>query len=494
MPLNTLRLNQRQLHPNDRITFIKALPGPTKQVAGAFLKKVAAICYPIMKAHSLSITTLEEFPPNREFMGRNFNGGEVIQLVLRRMPARRGGGVSTTGREGRIDPHASDFVSETDDGGWLSLRAVQMVMMHELAHCKQMNHSKAFWVVRDDYATHLRVLWSKGYSGEGMWGRGQGLASGEFEAGGATGAGDFDDLCGGAYRGRGRKRRRREKVSYAERKQRRLQRTETRFGKGHDVGDSEAAKLMLEGKFVAAKPKVANSKRGRELRAAAALARFEQAKVESTREKEEDAADGSEDDETTVSGSETESDLDLDPGDDLVDAKGQHITDAQGNNLYRVREHDDAADTSKKRDELEELIDLTDGSRISGTADASKSSSSAKSNASPSSSTITRGPGTASSDPKPGKPAKAASRAPPAAVVGTKTEAKQISCPICTLLNPVTSKACEACGHVLAPLGHSAKGEDDGGGWTCDTVSCVALGYANPEDATWCGLCGAARG
>lgn len=47
---------------------------------------------------------------NTEFLGRNFNGGEVIQLVLK----------------GR-------------GGGWLPFRFVQMVMMHELAHNVQVS-------------------------------------------------------------------------------------------------------------------------------------------------------------------------------------------------------------------------------------------------------------------------------------------------------------------------------------------------------------------
>jgi hypothetical protein len=35
-----------------------------------------------MKKHYLSVTTLEEYEPNPEFIGRNFNNGEVTQLVL----------------------------------------------------------------------------------------------------------------------------------------------------------------------------------------------------------------------------------------------------------------------------------------------------------------------------------------------------------------------------------------------------------------------------
>lgn len=46
--------------------------------------------------------SLEEYEPNREFVGRNFNAGEVIQLVLKSLSGR-----------------------------WLPFEYVQMVMMHE---------------------------------------------------------------------------------------------------------------------------------------------------------------------------------------------------------------------------------------------------------------------------------------------------------------------------------------------------------------------------
>ncbi len=50
----------------------------------------------------MSVMSLEEYEPNPEFVGRNFNAGEVIQLVLK---AR--------------------------SGHWLPFNYVQMVMMHE---------------------------------------------------------------------------------------------------------------------------------------------------------------------------------------------------------------------------------------------------------------------------------------------------------------------------------------------------------------------------
>jgi hypothetical protein len=55
-----------------------------------------------MREHHLSVMSLEEYEPNPEFVGRNFNAGEVVQLVLK---AR--------------------------SGHWLPFNYVQMVMMHE---------------------------------------------------------------------------------------------------------------------------------------------------------------------------------------------------------------------------------------------------------------------------------------------------------------------------------------------------------------------------
>lgn len=126
MPLGIQRLNAKTTQPNDRIIFIKPLPGPDQAIAQDFLERIAAQCrtlpypsalrrnridltpcdaVPIMRTHHLSVTSLEEYPPNREFVGRNFNAGEVVQLVLK----PRGGGA----------------------GRWLPFEYVQMVMMHE---------------------------------------------------------------------------------------------------------------------------------------------------------------------------------------------------------------------------------------------------------------------------------------------------------------------------------------------------------------------------
>ena len=75
MSIGIQRLNAGNSHPNDRIIFIKALPGADEKTALDFLNRIAAICAPIMRSSHLSVMSLEEFEPNREFVGRNFNAG-----------------------------------------------------------------------------------------------------------------------------------------------------------------------------------------------------------------------------------------------------------------------------------------------------------------------------------------------------------------------------------------------------------------------------------
>lgn len=125
MVLGVERINARIKQPNDRINFIKPLKGvyssrhlssdknthipsgPHERYSQDFLERIAAICNPVMKKNGLAVMSLEEYEYNTEFLGRNFNAGEVIQLVLK-----------------------------SRSGNWLPFRFVQMVMMHELAHCK----------------------------------------------------------------------------------------------------------------------------------------------------------------------------------------------------------------------------------------------------------------------------------------------------------------------------------------------------------------------
>ena len=326
MPLNTLRLNQRHAHPTPNIVFIKALPGPDASQAEAFLYRVAAICHPILTKHHTSVTTLEEYEPNREFIGRNFNAGECVQLVLR-----------------------------TRGGGWLPFKTVVMVAMHELAHCKQMNHSRAFWAVRNQYAEEMKALWARGYTGEGIWGRGRELELGDFEIPQAEWGQDSmpEQLCGGTFRSRGRGKRKRAQLSYAEREKRRIAK---KFGaNGNKLGEDDGVKFFLDGgKKIAGKPRVAASNRGRELRAQAALIRFGAQKAEAQAVKKEEQIVKQEEPEDVDSDEYEDEDIGKV---DALDLDGNKLMDSKGQPMVKVCEDEDKEDIYVKR-ELDELNDL----------------------------------------------------------------------------------------------------------------------------------------
>lgn len=446
MPLGIERINSRRKQPNDRITFIKPLKGPDEALAQDFLERIAAICNPIMMEHHLSIMSLEEYEPNLEFVGRNFNAGEVIQLVLRA-------------------PYT---------GHWLPFRYVQMVMMHELAHCNQMNHSRAFWKVRNSYAGELKALWSKGYTGEGMWSRGITLYSGKYETHG-LGAGDVlpEHLCGGTYRSsRNRKRKAKEKLTYKEREARRIKK---KFGRnGVALGADEDTKAKLEkGKKTAAKPRVAGSARGRELRAAAALARFEVKKEEPTIKHEEETE------------SETESEDEGDANaDEAIDINGKKILDKNGRGMVKVCEDEDKDDVDA-RNEMSELRGL-DFIKTEPTHSSAVILTSIPTKDGPPS-TVPAGAMVPLNEPEKiqvKEQARALSRQ--GLQMSSVSGGSQACCPICSMENDPAAPTCAVCANVLDPGRVPSV-------WHCQSDTCKAGLYVNAGDCGVCGICGARK-
>jgi hypothetical protein len=459
MPLGFERLNERTQRPNALINFIRTIPGPSSATAENILNRVAAVCYPFMKANMILVQALEEYPYNTEFVGRNFNAGEVIQLVLR-------------DRNGR----------------WLPQRMVEMVMVHELAHCKQMNHSKAFWKIRDEYAVDLRALWSNGYTGEGMWGRGRGLDTGALQMNEADAADIPEQLCGGTYGRRSKKRKRGGKdkptLSYAERKQRRILK---KFGaNGQALGADDDTKVKLEGGVPKkGKPRVAGSARGRELRAAAALARFEPVKKEEVIiKKEETSSDSDTEDESAEQ-------------DAAVDVDGKKMTDDQGRFLIKICDEGDDRDGNARR-EFDEIQGIAP--RKPTTTPANKSNAGANSSTgSPVSSTI-------KDNSKPIKPDnsrpsssgravhideawKRRANSPPTAAArrtNMQTSNKPATCDICSLDNESAALTCAACAHVLKPNFVPDH-------WACASSACEGSEYLNSGDVRACGVCGALK-
>ena len=416
------------------------MEGPTKEFALDFLNRIAAICAPVMKANHLAIMSLEEYEPNLEFVGRNFNAGEVIQLVLKA-------------------PYT---------GHWLPFRHVQMVMMHELAHCKQMNHSGAFWKIRNQYADELRDLWKKGYTGDGIWGRGRLLASGEqamqadllIETLPAS-------LCGGTYRSARGKRKRggtaeKAKISYAERQQRRIAR---KFGaNGMALGDDQGTRVKLEsGKQPKGKPRVAGSARGRDLRAAAALARFGQQKEEVM--KREEGSD-----------SETESDEDdVYIKTEAIDIDGKMMTDGHGHGLVKICEDEDVKDEDAKR-EMEELREAGEGKIIEGEVSGldTQSEDGLPHNVRVSTSNSGRTFYEETKGPKLESHVKSQS---------SLHHMSELICPICSFSNTPSALTCAACLHVV----NTAQVLDH---WKCKSLACQDSEYINAGDCGICSVCG----
>ena len=482
MPLGFERLNERQKRPNEFINFIKPLDGPDRPLSQDFLERVAAISYPIMKANHIAVMSLEEYPANPEFAGRNFNAGEVIQLVLK-APSRGSG-----------------------EGTWLPFRHVQMVMMHELAHCKQMNHSGFFWKVRNGYAKELRDLWERKYTGEGFWSRGQTLLSGKYTHDAVPDA-NFQprSLCGGTFRSSRKRKRKRKterggegkqaekpKVSYAERKQRRILK---KFGAGGTVlGDADAAVkaeglqgMGRGGGKSKGKPRVASSRRGRELRAAAALARFEQAKDSSDSVKEEDFSDS----DTSVTEDESSSTA-MKPATDL---NGKKLTDYKGFGLIKVCEGEQENDENVKR-EMEELRDVDESGGSPAIPDYSRPQRSNQQvkiktendilseEQAPSALSINDIPEISQQlDPH-------TSRTKLKAMSNrwTKPQTPPIrsECSACSLVNEADSVVCCACSNVL----DIDKKQDY---WHCQSTTCRGGSYINPGYFAACGVCGAAK-
>jgi hypothetical protein len=498
MPLGIERINARRRSPNDRIVFIKPLEGPDRALAQDFLERVAAVCYPIMKANHLAVMSLEEYEPNMEFVGRNFNAGEVVQLVLKA-------------------PYS---------GRWLPFRHVQMVMMHELAHCKQMNHSKAFWKVRNQYCDELRLLWQRNYTGDGFWSRGQTLLSRQYTTSSLLGDEVLPhSLCGGTYRSSHKRKRKRNQenssLTYAERQQRRIAR---KFGtQGIALGEDQDGRAVLEdGRKPKGKPRVAGSARGRELRAAAALQRSESQKANDQLKNE---------DEGISSGSESESDYDgPEMKEEAVDRDGKKMVDSKGRGMIQVCKSEDTADCEDMRREMMELQEVdqskdelvatnsadsrgrsTDQGCItiaseSETEDISverdpkievpnttKASSSgpslrgAEENAPRKPST-----GTIPSSEKNAK--KQALKTFSTADTGSQQYSSKRSispigttdCPVCSMSNDTSSLTCVACMNVLQP----SKLSDH---WHCQSLACRGGQYVNAGDCGVCGVCGARR-
>jgi DNA-dependent metalloprotease WSS1 len=154
-------------------------------------------------------------------------------------------------------------------------------------------------------------------------------------------------VCGGtfSFRSRAKKRKRASGQENLTWKEKRDKRIEKKFGKnGQTLGEDAETRLMLKigsRGNVGGKPRVAQSKRGRELRAAAALARFGTNKAEVDHLKaEDDEGDESEDEYEDVDGEQ----------EDAKDADGRRILDGSGHGVLRVCRAEDGTDIHFKQE------------------------------------------------------------------------------------------------------------------------------------------------
>ncbi|KAF7511248.1 hypothetical protein GJ744_005145 [Endocarpon pusillum] len=337
-------------------------------------------------------------------------------------------------------------------------------------------------------------------------------------------------LCGGTYRRKGEGRKRKGKgegdvLTWKEQKERRI---EKKFGKnGVALGEDEDARIKLEiGRrgTVGGKPRIAGSKRGRELRAAAALARFEAGK-----EKEKMR---SEDEDEKEDPAEYDSGTDEDgtpSGKDAVDVNGNRLVDSMGFGMIKVCGDEDVDDVNVKQ-EMEDFDSLqcppssTEQqprfpSELSETAfrrtespppPQAKPVPTPALNNSSDSCKIDRqrkllysipqhqpSPPPSPSPPRPtcsailsDKSTTAAEKPAPSSsssssLLPPPTTYSTINCPICTASHSSTNLnlTCTTCAHVLDK-------RKDPHAWKCASTSCKGSEYVNAGDAGTCGACG----
>ncbi|TVY12859.1 DNA-dependent metalloprotease WSS1-like protein [Lachnellula arida] len=347
-----------------------------------------------------------------------------------------------------------------------------------------------FWKVRNGYASEMKELWAKDYTGDGLWGKGVLLENGMFTRD-TLDEGEVlpEHMCGGTFKSRGGKKRKvKPKITYKEQKERRIRK---KFGvNGTALGADEEVKVKLEkGKKPVGKPRVAGSARGRELRAAAALARFE-VKKEEPQIKDEELVTDSE--------SESEDEVHIKAElDDAVDIDGSRLVDSKGHGMVRVCDDEDKDDDNVKN-ELRELQSMHIQTQLSRTAKVDSQPKAAVSSK-PQSSKPTK-----SSDPS-RKPRGSKSSKP---IAGARQDTGSISsnpnpkenilpttmsklpaspavasCPVCSVVNDPTALTCTVCSNVLKP-------DFVPNSWKCNSSTCEGGKYINAGDVGLCGVCG----
>ncbi|KAI0331880.1 WLM-domain-containing protein [Cubamyces sp. BRFM 1775] len=391
-----VRLNEKEANPNPHVNFITPLKiddHAAEEEARQLLRALAAQVRPIMKAEGFVVNSLEEYEYNRVFLGRNWNNGEVVELVLR-----------------------------DSMGHFLPAPCLLSTLCHEVdLRVQHMNHGPAFQALWKKLQNKVRELQSKGYYGDGYWSSGTRLADSARVGGQGLDAGELPEfMCGGAQsraRPSASRRRRRNNAGSQTVKRRKAGSRVTAQGtfKGagralnEDVSDGEAKKAGTGFR------KKAASKRAREERALAAERRLRALQGKGYAG---DAAEPSQDSE-----GEDDDDVEDVPEDDQA-RRHAMLESMDQSDLEGLR-------TSKQRFLTEffspQLASSSTSSPPAAAADTPKSARSV-----PSRSQIPAG------DPPP-RLSLATPHADPEDSTG------QWSCQVCTLLNEPQHLACAAC-------------------------------------------------
>jgi hypothetical protein len=371
----------------------------------------------------------------------------------------------------------------------------------------------------------MKALWGRGYTGDGLWGRGVLLENGLFDRE-TLEEGEIlpEHMCGGTFKSRGgRKRAVKPKITHKERQEKRIKK---KFGvHGTALGADDEVKAKLEkGKRTTAKPRVAGSARGRELRAAAALARFE-VKKDVPEVKDEYLVTDSE------TGSDGEEDFVIKPElDDAIDINGERLLDSKGHGMVSIRGsldypgdfktlpirllillqvrvcEDEDKDDNDAKNELQELLNIPSRSQQPShqprslkrmeTSDVLSPSTHAASSRPPE---ALKGPipnTQPQSRPKAKEPLKNGGGKESGAPIIVKDEVTKStvpqssnpngSCPVCSIVNEKQALTCVVCANVLKP-------NFVPGSWRCKSSTCEVSQYINAGDVVLCGVCEARK-
>lgn len=304
------------------------------------------------------------------------------------------------------------------------------------------------------------------------------------------------------------------KLTYAERQQRRK---EKKFGsgEGNKVGADEDTRIQLEKGKSKSKgaPKVAQSNRGRELRAAAALKRFETQQNEIKVLEEEGAGDDTDYDEAADE-EESRKTVDVGGGKFLVPVSEEEDGEAEKDEMKReLFELAGACGVGSSGDSLSESCRNGEQRPVAGgqekmnlskkteatvvVEDESGSNEGELVGYDPRSQAPAESPGPRLRGPSTNQdglftspktiPSNRANPLKPTEVYASHVTARKSICLACSVVNAGDAILCMVCANVLEP-------DKMPSAWRCSSLTCGGSEYWNAGDAGICSVCGQRKG